>query len=69
MSEKFPEWFAAQFVIRWDTSELVDFIRDKEGIVDVTIDDVLIEIDSRLYDRFGRSNAEFAVYDDSGEEY
>jgi hypothetical protein len=64
-----PRWFDAVLSIRFDTDELVEFIRDKEGIVDVTIDDLLIEVDGRLYQEFGRSNRNFVVCDDSGEEY
>jgi hypothetical protein len=69
MSEEFPRWFNASLSIYFHTDELVEFIRDKEGIVDVTIDDLLIEIDDRLYQEFGRSTRNFVVSDDSGEEY
>ena len=69
MSEQFPRWFNASLSIYFHTDELVEFIRDKEGIVDVTIDDLLIEIDDRLYQEFGRSSRSFVVSDDSGEEY
>lgn len=66
---EFPRWFDASLSIRFDTDELVEFIRDKREIVDVTIDDLLIEVDDRLYQEFGRSTRNFVVSDDSGEEY
>ena len=69
MSEEFPRWFNASLSIRFDTDELVKFLRDEECIADVTIDDLLIEIDDRLYQEFGRSTRNFVVSDDSGEEY
>jgi len=69
MSEEFPRWFNASLSIRFDTDEIVKFLRDEECIADVTIDDLLIEIDDRLYQEFGRSTRNFVVSDDSGEEY
>lgn len=69
MSEEFPRWFNASLSIRFDTDEILDFLRDEEFIADVTIDDLLIEIDDRLYQQFGRSTKNFVVTDDSGKEY
>ena len=69
MSEEFPRWFNASLSIRFDTDEILEFLRDEECIADVTIDDLLIEIDDRLYQEFGRSTRNFVVSDDSGEEY
>jgi len=69
MSEEFPRWFNASLSIRFDTDEILEFLRDEEFIADVTIDDLLIEIDDRLYQQFGRSTRSFVVTDDSGKEY
>lgn len=67
MTEKMPEYFDAVLTIRFTTEDIVKDLISK-GIENPDIDDILIDIDNRLYNMDFR-NKDFNVYDSNHEEY
>lgn len=64
-----PEYFDAVLSIRFDTEDLINVHIADEAKDNPTVDDLLIAIDSLLYQDFGRQGRLFTVYDDNEEEY
>jgi len=64
-----PDWFDAILRIRYNSDVLIEELQ-KDGIENVTIDDIMIAIDRKLTDLYGhRSSREFVVFDSDGEEW
>ena len=64
------DWYDAVLRIRFDSDELIEALRERDGIDDPSVDDILIEIDGRLVEMFGSQfPSEFVVFDSNGEEW
>lgn len=64
-----PDWFDATCTLRFDAEEIVKDLQEVQEIKNPTVDDVLIEIDVRLRNLFGRSGKQFVIFDSNGEEW
>ena len=67
MTDEMPEYFDAVLTIRFMTEDIVKDLISK-GIENPDIDDIVIDIDNRLYNMDFR-NKDFNVYDSNHEEY
>jgi hypothetical protein len=67
MTDEMPEYFDAVLTIRFMTEDIVKDLISK-GIENPDIDDIVIDIDNRLYNTDFR-NKDFNVYDSNHEEY
>lgn len=64
------DWYDAVLRIRFDSDALVEALKERDGIENPSVDDILIEIDGRLVEMFGtRVPSEFDVFDSDGKEW
>lgn len=64
-----PDWFDAILRIRYNSDVLIEELQ-KEGIENVTVDDIMSAIDRKLTELYGhRMPSEFVVFDSDGEEW
>lgn len=64
------DWYDAVLRIRFDSDALVEALRERGVVDDLSVDDILIEIDGRLVEMFGTQiPGEFVVFDSNGEEW